>query len=34
MTNGEYTAEAVDRRCFGGREHIQLLSGRAKACEK
>ena len=34
MTNDEYTAEAVDRRCFGGHDHIQLLSRRAKACEK
>ena len=34
MTNDEYVADAVDRCCFGGRDHIQLLSGRAKACEK
>ena len=34
MTNDEYIAEAVNRRCFGGHDHIQLLSGRAKACEK
>ena len=34
MTSGEYIAEAVDRRCFGGHDHIQLLNGRAKACEK
>ena len=34
MTNDEYIAEAVDRRCFGGHDQIQLLSGRAKACEK
>ena len=27
-------AEAVDRHCFGGHDHIQLLSGRAKSCEK
>ena len=26
MTNDEYIAEAVDRRCFGGHDHIQLLS--------
>ena len=31
MTNDEYI---VDRRCFGGHDHIQLLNGRAKACEK
>ena len=30
MTNNEYIAE----RCFGGRDHIRLLNGRAKACEK
>ena len=34
MTNDEYIAEAVNRHCFGGHDHIQLLSGRAKACEK
>ena len=34
MTNDAYIAEAVDRRCFGGHDHIQLLNGRAKACEK
>ena len=34
MTNDEYMAEAVDRHCFGGDDHIQLLSGRAKSCEK
>ena len=34
MTNDEYMAEAVDRRCFGGHWHIQLLNDRAKACEK
>ena len=34
MTNDEYIAEAVERRCFGEREHVQLLSGRAKACER
>ena len=34
MTNDEYIAEAVDRRCFGGHDHIQLLNGRAKGCEK
>ena len=33
MTNDEYIAEAVDRRCFGGHDHIQLLNGRAEACE-
>ena len=26
MTNDEYIAEAVDRRCFGGHEHMQLLN--------
>ena len=34
MTNDEYIAEAVDGRCFGGHDHIQLLGNRAKACEK
>ena len=34
MTNDEYIAEAVNRRCFGGHDHIQLSSGRAKSCEK
>ena len=36
MTNDEYLAEAVNRHCFGGggHDHIQLLSGRAKSCEK
>ena len=34
MTIDEYIAEAVDRRCFGGHDHIQLLNGRAKACQK
>ena len=33
MTSDEYIAEAVERRCFGGHEHIQLLSGRPKVCE-
>ena len=32
MTND--IAEAVNRHCFGGHDHIQLLSGRAKSCEK
>ena len=32
MTKDEYIAEAVNRRCFGGHDHIQLLNGRAKAC--
>ena len=30
MTTDEYIAEASDRHCFGGHDHIQLLSGRAK----
>ena len=34
MTNDEYIAEAVNRRCFGGDDHIHLLSGRARPCEK
>ena len=34
MTNDEYIAEAVNRHCLGGHDHIQLLSGRAKSCEK
>ena len=34
MTNDLYIAEAVNRRCFGGHDHVQLLSGRAKSCEK
>ena len=34
MTNDVFIAEAVDRHCFGGHDHIQLLSGRAKSCEK
>ena len=34
MPNDEYIAEALYRRCFGGHDHIQLLNGRAKACEK
>ena len=34
MTNDEYIAEAVDRRCFGGHDDTQCSSGRAKACEK
>ena len=33
MTNGECIAEAVNRHCFG-HDHIQLLGGRAKSCEK
>ena len=34
VTNDKYIAEAVNRHCFGGHEHIQLPSGRAKSCEK
>ena len=34
MTNDEYIAEAVNRHCLGGHDHIPLLSGRAKSCEK
>ena len=34
MTNDEIIANAVERRCFGGHQHVQLLQGRAKACEK
>ena len=34
MTNDEYIAKAVDRRCFGGHDHIQLLNDRAKVFEK
>ena len=34
MTNDGYIAEAVNRHCFGGHDHIQLVSGRAKSCEK
>ena len=34
MTNDEYIADAVNRHCFGGHDHIQLLSGRAKSCEE
>ena len=30
ITNDEYIAEAVNRHCFGGHDHIQLWSGRAK----
>ena len=34
VANDEYIAEVVNRHCFGGHDHIQLLSGRAKSCEK
>ena len=34
VTNDEYIAEAVNRHCFGGHDHIELLSSRAKSCEK
>ena len=34
MTIDEYIAEAVNRHCFGGHDHIQSLSGSAKSCEK
>ena len=34
MMIDEYIAEAVNRHCFGGHNHIQSLSGRAKSCEK
>ena len=34
MTNDEYIAEAVNRRCFGGHDHIQLMSSRGESCEK
>ena len=34
MTNDENIAEAVNRHCFGGHDHIQLLSGRAKSRER
>ena len=34
MKNDEYIAEAVNRQCFGGHDHIQLLNGCAKVCEK
>ena len=34
LTNDECIAEVLNRRCYGGHEHIQLLGGRAKACER
>ena len=34
MTNDECIAEAVNRHCFGGHDHIRSLGGRAKSCEK
>ena len=34
MTNDEYIADALNRHCSGGHDHIQLLSGKAKSCEK
>ena len=34
MTNDDYITEAVNRHCFGGHDHIQLVSGSAKSCEK
>ena len=34
MTNDEYIAEAVNRHCYGGYDRIQVMSGRAKSCEK
>ena len=34
MTNDECIAEAVERRCFGRHDYIQLLTSFAKACEK
>ena len=34
MTNDECIAEAVNRHCFGGHDHIRSLAGRAKSCEK
>ena len=34
IPNDEYIAEAVDRHCFGGHDHIKLFSGRAKSFEK
>ena len=34
MTNDECIAEAVERRCFGGHDQIQLLTSIAEACEK
>ena len=33
-TNDECIAEAVNRHCSGGHDHIQLLSGRTKSREK
>ena len=33
MTNDVHIAEAVNRHCCG-HDHIQLMSGRAKSCEK
>ena len=33
MTNDEHIAEAVDRRCFGVHDHIQLLNQLATPCE-
>ena len=33
-TNDEYIAEAVNRHCFGGHDHIQSLSGTEKYCDK
>ena len=34
MTNDEYIAEAVDRRCFGGHDHISVVERQSRGLRK
>ena len=33
LTNDRFLAKELDKRCYGGHEHVQLLNGTAKASE-
>ena len=32
LTNSEHVKEQLSKKCMGGHRHVQLMSGRARAC--
>ena len=33
LTNSDHMKQALDKQCLGGHRHVQLMGGRAKACQ-
>ena len=33
LTNSDHLRQVLEKQCMGGHRHVQLMSGRAKACQ-